>query len=309
MSRLIKMTPEYMEECRSDFEKALQLAKLSDGKLNFTKTFASGDRKAKIFFTPPAWAKMVILINEFDKEVAWHGVAHRLGEAEGEAMPAGPECEYIITDILVYPQEVTASTVEMDTEKYATWLMENIEDERFNAIRMQGHSHVRMGPTPSSVDLNHQEEILQMLGDNDFYIFMIWNKSFASNIKVYDMKENTLFENSDVSVKILDEVGDLNEFLADAKAMVKDRVYSYNSYRAPGSTAAAAATTSKPAGTSGPYNPLAPTTQGGKVTSITPPASGDKPRTRIGAVWYGKNAGQQAIDGFGEDGENPWSSK
>ena len=199
MSRLIKMTPEYIEECRSDFEKALQLAKLSDGKLNFTKTFSSGDRKAKVFFAPPAWAKMVILINEFDKEVAWHGVAHRLGEAEGEAAPTGPECEYIITDILVYPQEVSAATVEMDTEKYATWLMENIEDERFNAIRMQGHSHVRMAPTPSSVDLNHQEEILQMLGDNDFYIFMIWNKSFASNVKVYDMKENTLFENGDVT--------------------------------------------------------------------------------------------------------------
>ncbi len=310
MSRLIKMTPEYMEECRSDFEKALQLAKLSDGKLNFTKTFSSGDRKAKIFFTPPAWAKMVILINEFDKEVAWHGVAHRLGEAEGEETPTGPECEYIITDILVYPQEVSASTVEMDTEKYATWLMENIEDERFNAIRMQGHSHVRMAPTPSSVDLNHQEEILQMLGDNDFYIFMIWNKSFASNIKVYDMKENTLFENSDVTVKILDEVGDLKEFLTTAKAMVKDRVYSYNSYRAPGAAASAAATTPKPTGASGPYNPLG-SAQGSKVASIIPPASGDKPRTRIGAGWYGKNAGQQAIDGFGDDEENPynWSAK
>lgn len=307
MSRLIKMTPEYMEECRSDFEKALQLAKLSDGKLNFTKTFASGDRKAKIFFTPPAWAKMVILINEFDKEVAWHGVAHRLGEAEGEQAPTGPECEYIITDILVYPQEVTASTVEMDTEKYATWLMENIEDERFNDIRMQGHSHVRMGPTPSSVDLNHQEEILQMLGDNDFYIFMIWNKSFASNIKVYDMKENTLFENSDVTVKILDEVGDLNEFLATAKAMVKDRVYSYNSYRAPYNSTA---TTDKPAtGTSGPYNPLAANTTGDKVTPITPPAApGEKPRTRIGAGWYGKNASQQIMDGFGDDEENPYAA-
>ena len=43
-----------------------------------------------------------------------------------------------------------------------------------------GHSHVNMGTSPSSVDLNHQEEILRMLGDNDFYIFMIWNKSFAS---------------------------------------------------------------------------------------------------------------------------------
>lgn len=309
MSRLIKMTHEYMQECRRDFEKALQLAKLSDGKLNFTKTFTSGIRKAKVFFTPPAWAKMVILINEFDKEVAWHGVAHRLGEAEGEEAPTGPECEYIITDILVYPQEVSAATVEMDTEKYATWLMENIEDERFNAIRMQGHSHVRMSPNPSSVDLNHQEEILQMLGDNDFYIFMIWNKLFASNIKIYDMRENTLFENSDVVVHILDESGDLNEFLANAKSMVKDRVYSYNSYRNYNTTGATS--TASAAGTGGPYNPLAPTT-GDKVTPVTPPvASGEKPRTRIGAGWYGKDSVQQTIDGFREDDDNPhsWSTK
>ena len=305
MSRLIKMTPEYIEECRSDFEKALQLAKLSDGKLNFTKTFSSGDRKAKVFFTPPAWAKMVILINEFDKEVAWHGVAHRLGEAEGEVPPTGSECEYIITDILVYPQEVSAATVEMDTEKYATWLMENIEDERFNAIRMQGHSHVRMAPTPSSVDLNHQEEILQMLGDNDFYIFMIWNKSFASNVKVYDMKENTLFENGDVTVRILDEVGDLEEFLTNAKAMVKERSYSYNSQRSSYASTAAAA---KPAAGTGPYNPLSPTAES-QAAPITPiPAPGEKPRTRIGAGWYGKNASQQAIPGFGEEDDDPYAA-
>lgn len=308
MSRLIKMTPEYIEECRKEFEEALKLAKLSDGKLNFTKTFTSGTRKAKVFFTPPAWAKMVILINEFDKEVAWHGVAHRVGEVEGESVPANSECEYIITDILVYPQEVTAATVEMDTEKYATWLMENIEDERFNNIRMQGHSHVRMAPTPSSVDLTHQEEILNMLGDEDFYIFMIWNKSFASNIKVYDMKENTLFENSDVTVRILDEVGDLNDFLTDAKAMVKERTYSY---QRPPYNSGTAAPASKPAGTNGPYNPLAPTTEN-KVTPITPPTTpGEKPRTRIGAGWYGKDAAQQAISGFGDDEDDPynWSSK
>lgn len=307
MSRLIKMTPEYMEECRSDFEKALRIAKLSDGKLSFTKTFASGDRKAKVLFTPLAWAKMVILINEFDKEVAWHGVAHRLGEAEGEEAPIGTECEYIITDILIYPQEVSAATVEMDTEKYATWLMENIEDERFNAIRMQGHSHVRMAPTPSSVDLNHQEEILQMLGNDDFYIFMIWNKSFASNVKVYDMRENTLFENSDVTVRILDEVGDLDEFLANAKAMVKDRVYSYNSQRPPyNSTTTADKTTT---GTSSQYNPLAPASTEDKVVSIIPPVTpGEKPRTRIGAGWYGRNASsQQTIGGFDDNDDNPYN--
>lgn len=306
MSRLIKMTPEYLDECRKDFEKALQLAKLSDGKLNFTKTFTSGNRKASVYFTPTAWAKMVVLINVFDKEVAWHGVAHRLGEVDGEITPANSECAYIITDILVYPQEVSAATVEMDTAKYATWLMENIEDERFNNIRMQGHSHVRMGTTPSSVDLNHQEEILQMLGDEDFYIFMIWNKMFEKNVKVYDMKENTLFEQGDVTVHILDEIGSMDEFVANAKAMVKDRSYSYQ-------TAYQTQRTTTPAA-SGPYNPLAPTATNPPATSptTTPPAAptttGGKPRTKVGAGWYGRDAAQQSINGFGwgHNDDNPY---
>ena len=46
MSRPIKMTQAYMDECRQDFEKALQLTKLADGKLTFTKTFSIADRQA-----------------------------------------------------------------------------------------------------------------------------------------------------------------------------------------------------------------------------------------------------------------------
>ena len=186
MSRPIKLTQELIDECRQDFEKALSLTKLSDGKLSFTKAFSCGDRKAVVYFSAEAWAKMTMLIKEFDKEVAWHGVARR---TEDESLD-----EYVIDDIVVYPQEVTGATVEMDTEKYALWIQENIEDERFNHIYMQGHSHVNMGTSPSSVDLNHQEEILGMLGDNDFYIFMIWNMSFASTNKIYDLKKNVMFE-------------------------------------------------------------------------------------------------------------------
>ena len=44
MSKPIKMTEQYMAECRADFEKALQLTKLADGKLSFTKVFTCGDR-------------------------------------------------------------------------------------------------------------------------------------------------------------------------------------------------------------------------------------------------------------------------
>ena len=46
MSRPIKLTQELIDECRQDFEKALSLTKLSDGKLSFTKAFSCGDKKA-----------------------------------------------------------------------------------------------------------------------------------------------------------------------------------------------------------------------------------------------------------------------
>ena len=39
------MTEQYLKECRDDFEKALKLTKLSDGKLSFTKTFTCESQK------------------------------------------------------------------------------------------------------------------------------------------------------------------------------------------------------------------------------------------------------------------------
>lgn len=288
MSRPIKMTQQYLDECRQDFEKALQLAKLADGKLNFTKTFTCGSNKAVVYFTPEAWAKMVMLVKEFDKEVAWHGVASRIDDDASVD-------EYLISDILVYPQSVTGATVEMDTEEYAQWIMDNIEDERFNEIHMQGHSHVNMGTTPSSVDLNHQEEILNMLGDEDFYIFMIWNKSFTSNTKVYDLKKNVLFENTDVTVKIIGGSEDLDEFLKAAKEMVKTKTYqSAGNYAGrsgyPGYHGYSG-------GYSGnPYNPLSTQTSKAKDDEKKEDNKGgkkEKPRTRIGAGWSGADSCEQ----------------
>ena len=108
-----------------------------------------------------------------------------------------------------------------------------------------------------------------------------------------------------MTVRILDEVGDLDEFLTNAKAMVKERSYSYNSQRTSYASTAAAA---KPAAGTGPYNPLSPMAES-QAAPITPiPAPGEKPRTRIGAGWYGKNASQQAIPGFGEEDDDPYAT-
>lgn len=216
MSRIIKITRQTAAEIIEDFKAALLGSKLADGKINFTKTFGTINRKAKIFFTEMAWLKMQTLVREFDKEVAWHGVARR-GEDESKD-------EYFITDILVYPQEVSSATVNTDQKEYETWLMEK-DDDVFNNIRMQGHSHVNMSTSPSGVDLTHQESILEQLNDDMFYIFMIWNKKGDKTIKIYDMKKNTLFETGDVTVEVIDDGTGLEAFLKEAKKMVKNKVY------------------------------------------------------------------------------------
>lgn len=218
MSKIIKITPELLAEARAEFEEALKAGKFADGKINFTKTIGTVARKATVFFSEIAWLKMWTLISEFDKEVAWHGVAMR-----GEDFTKD---EYFIKDILVYPQEVTGATVNTDQVKYQTWLM-NHDDEVFNNIRMQGHSHVNMGVTPSTVDTTHQEQILDQLEGDMFYIFMIWNKRKDKTIKIYDLAKNVLFETADVTVEIMNDGTGIESWLKQAKEMVVSKTYTY----------------------------------------------------------------------------------
>ena len=218
MSKLITLTPECLEQCKQEFLDTLASVKLSDGKINYTKTFGAIDRKAVVYFTEMAWLKMQTLVRECDKEVAWHGIAMR-GEDKSKD-------EYFITDILVYPQEVTGATVNTDQEKYQTWLFQH-DDEVFNNIRMQGHSHVNMGTTPSAVDLSLYERLLDQLDTDMFYIFMIWNKRQEKTVKIYDMKKNILFETADVSVEVLNGAYNIEQFLSESKEMVKTKPTTY----------------------------------------------------------------------------------
>lgn len=244
MAKIIQLTPEIIEELRQDFEQSIDKLKIADGKFSFTKNFGDLNRHATLWFTDIAWQKMQTLIREFDKEVAWHGIAFRGDDPEKD--------EYTVEDILVYPQEVTGTTVTTDQEKYQMWLMEQ-EDDVFNNIRMQGHSHVNMGTSPSSVDNSLYERILDLLDDDMFYIFLIWNKRGEKYIRIYDMRENVLFETKDVSVKVQGGDG-LGHFLDDAKSKVVTRSYmpqtmgGYSVYGLPSQgTAAAPAAASTPA--------------------------------------------------------------
>lgn len=214
MSKPIKLTDELISTIQQEFIENVKKMKMFDGKLNYTKNFKwDGEDRASVVFSAVAFAKMTMLVQNFTSEVAWHGVVYR-DEKERN--------KFYITDILVYPQLVTGSTVNTDQEAYQTWLYTH-DDEVFNNLRMQGHSHVDFSTTPSGVDTTHQEKILSQIDDDMFYIFMIWNKKFERTIKIFDMENNTLYETADVDIYIGDEGCDLNAFIKDAKEIVKTK--------------------------------------------------------------------------------------
>ena len=265
MSKHIKLTEEmreqYKEQCRIEFatavDKAFEEGKFPN-KFSFSKDFGESKDTAEVYFTVTAWSKMLMLIHEFSSEVAWHGVAERIGVDGGTH-------GYRITDILVYPQTVSGATVEMDEVEYAKWQFDNREDERFDHIHMQGHSHVNMNTFPSGVDTNHQDDIMALLPENSFYIFMIYNKRLERWYKIYDNEANLVFENRDVTVKIEGEEG-LEDFIKSAKESVKPRTYTYpkstGGYTPRGVSGNKLPTPTTPttpvqkAPVSGPYNPV-----------------------------------------------------
>ena len=221
MSKPIKLSPEDIEKCVEEFREKLTNTKMCNGSLKYEKSFSSSDNKATLYFTETAWAKMYLLVQMWDKEIGWHGVAARYGEDDNS---------YIITDIVVYPQEVTGATIDTDQAKYEEWMM-NLDDDTFNNLRFHGHSHVNMGTSPSSTDLEHQAGIVDALSGDTFYIFMIINKRNEKNIKIYDFKKNIMFENADIICRPFTDGSGLFDTIETAKDVVKERKYTTPAYK------------------------------------------------------------------------------
>lgn len=211
MARPVKLTEGMRKKIIKQFADHISQIKYPESKCEYTQSFVYKEQpKATIVLTPLAYRKMTALLEAFDTEIAWHGIGERTGLNT-----------FKITDIVVYPQKVTVATVEMDTEKYALWLQENDEDERFSHIVMQGHSHVKMATSPSGTDREHQFNIVKQLTDNMFYIFTIWNKRHDKYTIIYDMENNVVYDNSDIEY-VVERDNDVEEFVKDAKSKVID---------------------------------------------------------------------------------------
>lgn len=164
---------------------------------NFKREAVKDVEKTTLYIHEHAFVKMAIYLMKNSTEIAWHGCAYRGPKDEG----------YNLIDVMLYPQIVAGTTVTTDQEKYQNWVMQQ-PDSIFNNLRMQGHSHVNMGTTPSGVDTTYYENILQTLSKDDFYIFMICNKSLSINCIIYDLKKNIVYETKDINIIIYSNEGE-----------------------------------------------------------------------------------------------------
>ena len=228
-----------LDELTKAAEDALGKLKLTDGVFRFQKDFKferkfelKSERRATLRILPEAMAKIMLIVMSNDKEVAWHCTTERVSSTE-----------FIVKDVLIYPQQVTAVTVDTDDAEYAQWLIK-IGEERFSNLHAQMHSHVNMPVSPSTTDLGHRSSIVAQMKDHDYYIFMIWNKSLVWSAAIYDMPSNTLYETDDVDVIVEFSDGTTaGEVIQDLKDKVAPYKYQPKTYTPPAAGPGTAYTT------------------------------------------------------------------
>lgn len=193
--RKIKLSESDIDNMLAEFKASLLGVRFDTDKVTYcANTKIDTKDKKTLYLTPESYCKMTTLVRTCDKEIAWHGTVEKLEDGN-----------YIITDILVYPQEIAGATVTSNDDKYPMWLMQQ-PDEIFNKLRFQGHSHVNFGATPSATDLALYNNMLQSLdenSENNFYIFFILNKKSDFWVQIYDLSENLVYEKTDINVEIV----------------------------------------------------------------------------------------------------------
>lgn len=210
MAKPIKLNDEEIDRILADLKEKIKKNKMADGKLKIEESFAyKAKNKTTIVINPLCYQKMLYLLATQSKEVGWHMTVKR------------EENAFICTDVLVYPQTVTGTTVDTDQKEYEKWFMEELSDEEANTLHCHCHSHVNMSVSPSSRDLGDQQNTISQLASNSFYIFMIWNKELDHWVRLYDMATNTMYENDDIEV-IVDDVEGMDE---DIKNKVNVKSY------------------------------------------------------------------------------------
>ena len=165
-------------------------------------TLPTANKRVVLNFTGLAWLKMRQLVGSCNIEIAWHGI---VTVNEDHSV-------FTVHDILVYPQKIAAATVEIDEPEYNIW-HQALDNDTYNTLHLQGHSHVNFGATPSGRDSSTYAELMQYVKPDGFYVFLINNKANALWCKIVDRGGNAVYYTKDIDVLI--EGVDLKQWYKD----------------------------------------------------------------------------------------------
>ncbi len=170
-------------------------------------------KKPTILIPVDIMAKMFALTELSETEISWHGLVKRNIKNN----------TYLIYDILVFPQINSATSTETNEESYSKWIQDLITDKdpnKFDNLRMHGHSHVNMSVYSSAVDDQYQKELLTNIKNGDYYIFMVLNKKHEIYTLLYDYNQQIKFSNNEITIKIINENHDIYQW---AKAEIEKK--------------------------------------------------------------------------------------
>lgn len=122
----------------------------------------------RVLVTREAYEDMFVLVDESPEEVGWLGSVRRLGP------------DFLIEEVFLFEQEVHGTTCEITPDGLAEMAQELISArpdglDICNRLRFWGHSHHRMGTSPSGQDESQLQEFAEQ-DECEFFIRAILNK-------------------------------------------------------------------------------------------------------------------------------------
>lgn len=148
---------------------------------------ASTDSIPSVYYTAEVAAAIEYIVGVQNQEVAWLGIVEIVSDNA-----------YLITDIYIPTQEVSAASVDIN-EKDMAELAERImaDGHDISMMRYHGHSHVNMGVSPSATDQEHLSDYLE---HSDWFIREIRNKKGDKKVDIFDKTKSCVFQCVDTNI-------------------------------------------------------------------------------------------------------------
>lgn len=168
------------------------------------------DASYNVYILPDARAKMEMYCELCEKEIGWLGFVKKF-----------PGTGYLITDVVLLKQEVHATTTEIDPAALLDFWAATPTEQQAD-IKLWGHSHVNMSPSPSGQDDSQMDYFKD---GNDWFIRLITNKKGDINITIYDYA-NGIEIHDDALYTYNPKRAELREAIqAEIKEKVKEKTY------------------------------------------------------------------------------------